>query len=403
MDDEKINFAWPVTSENSVVYQHFQSEVERLKNTLTGKRIVIFGSGIRGCCLMHILEQRGFKNIVFCDNNKDKQGNLIINYDIISLNEALRYENMQVFLISPENSGMINRQLMESGLKEGHDWFSFDISVYDAYIAEYRRTVANHMLVVGDCAFSHIALSDEVTDSLGDMIKEKVGQNCCKVLTMHGIGQQADYHIIRSLLDNEERPQLVLLLVMEALTPKAHLMPRTQHPVLIQRLVDCAQHPREDFCEYAKLAEKRFNRFQVESFASFKKAGGDTNEKLYMQMNYLFKIKEETEGVVYLKKTIRMLNDEGIPIVLYIPPVNYMLGERFFGKAFKPRYTENFTKLYSFLDRDCLDYNVADASFLLSADEFAAANTIDETSNYAGRRKLLKFFSESELLHPLFG
>ncbi|MBP2662128.1 MAG: hypothetical protein H6Q71_76 [Firmicutes bacterium] len=401
---EKINFAWPVTSEHAVVYQHFQAEVERLTDTLAGKRIVIFGAGIRGCCLMCILERRNFKNIVFCDNNLEKQGNLINYYDILSLSEALCYEGGQIFLLSPENSGAMERQLAGAGLKERQDWFSFDTSVYDAYISEYRRSVANHMLVMGDCAFSHIALTDRMTSSLGDMLKVRLGEKRCKVLAMHGIGQQAYYHIIRSLLDQGERPALLLLLlVLEVLTPKAHLMPRTQHPALIRRLVETTSYPRAEFSEYAKLAEERFNRFQVESFAAFKKTEGDTSEKLYMKMNYLFKIREETEGVVYLKKTIRLLNGNGIPIVLYVPPVNYMQGERFFGSDFKTRYTENFTKLYQFLDGDHLDYSVADASFLLSEDEFAAANTIDETSNYAGRSKLLNFFNESKSLLSLFG
>ena len=400
---EKINFAWPVTSEHAAVYQHFKEEVERIKDTLVINRIVIFGAGIRGCCLLRILEQYGFKNIVFCDNNSEKQGNFINDYDILSFGEVLCYQGGQIFLISPENSRTMEKQLAGAGLKEGQDWFSFGISVYDSYISEYGRPVANHMLVMGDCAFSHIALADEVADSLGDMIKMQLGKDQCKVLAMHGIGQQAYYHIIRSLLARGERPALLLLLlVMEVLTPKAHLMPRTQHPALIHRLAETTQHPQAEFSEYAKLAEERFNRFQLESFASFKKTAGDTTEKLYMKMNYLFKIREETEGVVYLKKTIKMLNDYNIPIVLYVPPVNYMQGERFFGSDFKTRYTENFTKLYSFLNGEHLDYSVADASFLLREDEFAATNTIDETSNYVGRSKLLNFFNESKALRSVF-
>ncbi|MEM5771099.1 MAG: hypothetical protein AAGU32_22890, partial [Bacillota bacterium] len=232
--------------------------------------------------------------------------------------------------------------------------------------------------------------------------KARLGEDRCKVLAMHGIGQQAHYHIIQSLLDKGERPSLVLLLVMEALTPKAHLMPRTQHPTLIRSLVEKSQNPRAEFSNYARLTEERFNRFQVESFAAFKKGDNDTSEKLFMRMNYLFKIRAEIEGVVYLKKMIRLLNDEGIPIVIYVPPVNYMLGERFFGPDFKERYLENFTKLYSFLDGDRLDYSVADASFLLPENEFSAANTIDETSNYSGRNRLMRFLSESKLLCQYF-
>ena len=400
---EKINFAWPVTSEHAVVYKHFLSKVDSLKDILNDKRIVIFGAGIRGCTLLKILEQWGYKNIIFCDNNPEKQGHLINQYEIIPLEDALRFEGSQRILVSPENSDSMRQQLKDAGLIEDKEWFSFDISVYDDYLSEYMRPVVDHMLVLGDCAFTHIALSDDNNDSLGDMLKTQYGSNRCKVLAMHGIGLHAQYHIIRSLLERGEKPSLLFLLtVMEVLTPKAHLMPRTQHPVLIRNLVNTTRNPDLEFSAYADLAEERFNRFQVESFASIDTDRGEASEKLFMKMNYLFKIREQAEGVVYLKKTIRMLNAKDIPIVLYVPPVNYMQGESFFGSDFKKQYTDNFTKLYSFLDNEQLGYTVADASFLLHADEFAASNTIDETSNYTGRRKMLEFVIENMQLCSLF-
>lgn len=393
---KKINFAWPVTSEHAVVYQYFQNEVKRLKDDFINKRVVIFGAGIRGCCLLQVLKKYGFEHIVFCDNNPEKQGHCINFYDIFSLDQILQYREEQVILVSPENSEVMNKQLEEVGLVKGKHWFSFDLSVYDTYLEEYVRPVSNHVLIMGDCAFSHIELADEVTESLGDMMKNWLGKEQCKVLAMHGIGQQANYHICQSLLEKGERPSIVMLLVMEALTPKAHLMPRTQHPTLIKKIAKTIRVPNKKINEYAKLAEERFKRFQVESFASFDKSGGDVSEKLYMKMNYLFKLREETEGVVYLKKMIRMLNEEKISIILFIPPVNYVQGRRFFGDEFKQKYEENFIKLYRILDKAELEYGVIDASFLLGEKEFAATNTVDETSNYAGRSKLMELFKSSK-------
>ena len=52
----KMNYAWPVTSENSVVYNCFLQKVERIKPRLQGKRIAVFGAGIRGCCQLKIME-----------------------------------------------------------------------------------------------------------------------------------------------------------------------------------------------------------------------------------------------------------------------------------------------------------------------------------------------------------
>lgn len=400
---EKMNYAWPVTSENAIVYNYFLRKVEAIKDILKHKRIVIFGAGIRGCCLLKILEKQGFQNIIFVDNNIEKQGNLIFDYDIVSLETALNDSIEQVFLVTPEGGYKIYDQLKEAGLKETQDWFSFSVSAYDNYLQEYQRPLTNHLLVMGDCAFTHIALDDQNFDSLGDMIRDKVGADRCKVLDMHGMGQQAYYHIARSLVESGEKPSAFLLLLMiETMAPKVPIMPRTQHPELIKSIVNLSKNPNKEFSEYADLTQKRFERFQVEAFASFDDKANQEKEKLYMDVNYLFKFRETTEGVVYLKRTIKMMNEENIPVVLYIPPVNYFQGERLFGVDFKKNYELNFLKLYETLDKENLRYEVADASYLLELDDFAAPNTIDETCNYNGRIKLIQYLSDFAPLKPYF-
>lgn len=401
MVTKKINYAWPVTSENASVYNYFLQKIEDIKDFLIGKRIAIFGSGIRGCCILKILEMNGFKNIIFIDNNTEKQNNLINDYEIVSFEEALNYKQKQVFLVSPEGCNKIHDQLRAAGLQENEEWFSFSISAYDSYIEEYKRSLKDYLLVMGDCAFTHVALDDSNFDSLGTMIKNKVGEYSCKVLDMHGMGQQAYYHIAHSLIERNEKPSAFLLLLMiETMAPKVPIMPRTQHPWLIKALSDISNN--SELSEYAKLTQERFDRFQIEAFSSFdNKIEKETEkEKLYMNINYLFKFREKTEGVVYLKKTIRMMNDENIPVILYIPPVNYFQGERLFGEAFKQKYEANFIKLYETLEKDNLKYEVVDASYLLDLEDFAAPNTIDETCNYNGRVKTIQFLGE---FSPLSG
>lgn len=385
---DKINFAWPVTSESAIVYNHFVNTVLLIKSRLLSKQIIIFGAGIRGCCLMKILQANGLNNIIFCDNNIEKQGHLINQYNIISLKHALAISTDKVFLISPENSQALREQLLAENLTKNIDFFSFDISIYDKYVEEYTRPVNKYLLVMGDCAFSHIALTDSDTISLGDMIKARLGENNCKVLAMHGLGQQAQYHILNSVLAKGERPYSVVMLVLEALTPKAHIMPRTQHPKLIKSLLPFANQ-NEALAAYADLAQERYDKFQVETFAASPK--NEQSEKLFMQMNYLFRLRESTEGVYYLKKTIQLLNLQNIPFTLYIPPVNYEQGEKFFGQDFKQQYFANFEKLFMLLAKDGLRYNVVDASYILTKQEFSSENTVDETANFAGRKKLLDY------------
>lgn len=394
----KMNYAWPVTSENSVVYNCFLQKVERIKPRLQGKRIAVFGAGIRGCCLLKILEDNGYRNIVFVDNNIEKQNNLINHYDIISFETALQ-EKDQVFLVTPEGAEKICSQLTDAGLIENENWFSFSVSAYQQYVEEYQRSLGNYLLVMGDCAFTHIALEDQNHDSLGTMIRNRAGAGRCKVLDMHGMGQQAYYHIARSLLERGEKPdKFLLLLMIETMAPKVPIMPRTQHPELIRALVKTLETPNPEFAAYADLAQERFDRFQLEAFASFHDKASQKSEKLYMQINYLFRYRETAEGVTYLKKTIKMMNEEGIPVILYIPPVNYWQGEALFGEDFKALYETNFEKLYASLEREGLRYEVVDASYLLDLDDFAAPNTIDETCRYSGREKIMQFLSKNASL-----
>jgi hypothetical protein len=400
---EKMNYAWPVTSENAVVYNCFLEKIERIKTHLQGKRIAVFGAGIRGCCLAKILGDNGYRNIVFVDNNPEKQGNRINSCDIISFELALR-EPEQIFLVAPENAQKICAQLTTAGLKENVDWFSFSVSAYRQYLAEYQRPLQDYFLVMGDCAFTHIALEDENFDSLGTMIRNKAGAGRCKVLDMHGMGQQAYYHIARSLLERREKPdKFLLLLMIETMAPKVPIMPRTQHPELIRALADTSPNPNPEFVAYAELAQDRFDRFQLEAFASFDDKTSQKSEKLYMQVNYLFRYRETAEGVVYLKKTIRMMNREDIPVILYVPPVNYWQGESLFGSNFKASYETNFKKLYASLDQEGLQYEVIDASYLLTLDDFAAPNTIDETCRYSGRQKIMQYLGGCASLKKYLG
>lgn len=381
----KIDFAWPSTSEHASVLQFFDHEIDVLRDRLAGKRIVIFGAGIRGCNLLHILQEKGYTDIVFADNNLAKHGGCIGRYDIMSLDEILTYNAPQFILISPENDQSIRKDMSAYGIREGLYWYSLAYDVYDAYCQEFLRPLNNHLLVMGDCILSHVAMQDDSRTSLAEMFRESWGKNHCKVLGMHGIGQQANYRILSALLKRGERPNKVLWLLTE-LAPKAHLMPRTQHPCLMEMLASIS-HDKE-LAIYASIARERYSRFMVEDFAATSSRGNANIEKMYMQMMYLFRIKENSEAVVYLKETIKLLNREKIPIVLYIPPVNYELGESFFAD-FQSRHESNFIRLSEFLAHDNLNYEVIDASRILSSDEFAARNTVDETANYRGRCKQL--------------
>ncbi|MDR1148384.1 MAG: hypothetical protein LBK66_07110, partial [Spirochaetaceae bacterium] len=291
--ENRVNYAWPVTAVLSGMYQHFLSEVKAHDGDLRDRRLVIFGAGIRGCTLLLILEEYGFTNIVFCDNNPEKQKGRINKYPILSFEEALGFGGEQVFLLPIENGGAIREQMLNAGLREDKDFFYWDFQVYDEYIEEFKRPVKDHTLIVGDCAFSHIALKDNNKVSLGDMIKNYLGDENCKVLSMHGMGQRAYYNITKTLLNKGEYPKLfVLEVVSEVLTSKSHIMPRTQHSGLFSKLLSVISNPSSELAEYELLTKERFERFQVELYTHYSETDNDNVAKLYMKMNYMFTLSE---------------------------------------------------------------------------------------------------------------
>ena len=97
------------------------------------------------------------------------------------------------------------------------------------------------------------------------------------------------------------------------------------------------------------------------------------------------------------------MNREDIPVILYVPPVNYWQGESLFGSNFKASYETNFKKLYASLDQEGLQYEVIDASYLLTLDDFAAPNTIDETCRYSGRQKIMQYLGGCASLKKYLG
>ncbi len=295
-----------------------------------------------------------------------------------------------MFLVPIENNEIVINQLEEAGLEENIGFLNLDFDLYDDYLREFLRPAVNHVVIFGDCAFSHVSICDKDKHSLADMIKEKHGEEKCKSLVMHGMGTRSFYHIFRALLRRNEKPRKVLFEVTPMmLAPKAYLMPRTQHPALIGKILSATKEPGADLIEYASLTQERFNKLRSESAVSFQESKNDDIIKLYMKMNYMHTIKEDNERIVYLKKLIEELNTIGIPVSLYIPPVNYKYGEKLLGGDFTVYYKEMFSSLWGFLDG--LNYDALDASFLLDEIDFSLENNHDETANYAGRLKLLNF------------
>ena len=86
--EEAVNFAWPVTVLGQYDYNALSDCLEQYKNIVEQKEIVIFGAGIRGTIFSILLQQKGYTNLVFTDNNENKVGNFINEFPIISFSDV---------------------------------------------------------------------------------------------------------------------------------------------------------------------------------------------------------------------------------------------------------------------------------------------------------------------------
>jgi hypothetical protein len=118
----------------------------------------------------------------------------------------------------------------------------------------------------------------------------------------------------------------------------------------------------------------------------------DQNAKLVFKMNYLYKLRSESEDFEYLRRILSLASENGKESLLYFPPANYEYGVELFGEMFVEKIKSNLKSIFAGLEG--YKYETIDCTFLLKSIDFADFKTIDETANYDGRIKLTKVFRE---------
>lgn len=81
------------------------------------KKICIFGAGYYGKILKFELEYRGIEVACFCDNNQELQGKIINGILCVLPSDILKQANDFVFIIAADISDVIEKQLVDLGVK----------------------------------------------------------------------------------------------------------------------------------------------------------------------------------------------------------------------------------------------------------------------------------------------
>ena len=400
---EKMNYAWPATSINREDYEAFCDWFDMNEKMLRQVQLAIWGAGIRGTIFSLFLKKRNFHNIVFVDSNREKWGGYVNEFVILSPEELERQrENCErKILISTENSIDIEKELEGKNYCKNKDYFVIKTCLYDRYVEEFRRPYKQKILIMGDCEFSTMAACDTDFRTLAELMTEKCGRDDTKILAMHGMGLRAYYNIFRAQIAMGMKPSLLFVMVnFDTLTGKQHLLPRSQHAELIQRIYDDMEIKDDEFKTYVQLIWERSKSIQTEffTFGHERNAVTEAKAKNYFRLNYLYRLDMNTEGIVYLNKIIDEAIKNEVKVLTFIPPVNYQLGEKLFGEKFRASYEQNVAKVKGLVGERGAE--LMDLSYTLTADMFADKNTPDETANDIGRAKLADIMAD-KLFHIL--
>lgn len=390
---EKINYAWPVTSSSKEEYSVFCEWMTLHKRMLEQNEIAIWGAGIRGTEFSIFFKRNNFTKIFFTDSNEQKWRGYINEFpivDIDTLKKKMATGRVKI-LISTENSKEIEDVLIEEGYQKGKDFFSIRSNLYQKYIDEFIRSYKNNVLVMGDCEFSKIALEDTDIRNLGEMIKDELDEAQAKVLAMHGMGLRAHYNLFCMQIAMGMIPKILVIMInLDTLTGKQHLLPRSQHEELLRMVYETVNLSSTEYEEYMKIVHERNKNVQAEFFTTNKYGNrnmpSEGKSKVYFRLNYLYELDVETEGIQYLVKLFQVARDRDIKVIPFIPPVNYQLGEKIFGNGFETRYSKNINKISDIVKNNGLQ--LLDMSYALKANEFAQPDTPDETANDLGRKKI---------------
>ncbi len=391
--NEVNNFAWPVTTVGKYDYNALCKCIEENKEKLKRGKIVIFGAGIRGTSFSIWLSEKGYKDIVFTDNNDAKVGGYINEFPIISYKDVERMKEEINVIISVENGYSLMEQLEKSGFIKNENYFFIDNHLNEEYIKTFSQKGNFNVIAMGDCGLTDISIKDENYMNIGEMLEEKVGKEHIKVLAIHAMGMRAFYNIFKAHINNVSTPEKLLIMAnFETFTGKQHLLPRSQHAKLIQLISDAVGNREEELLEYVYVTNERFSNFKMDYFMSsdsnFNTGAKERNDRIVIKMNYMYTLKRDNEGIVYLEKLLKLCKERSVKPIVFIPPANYMYAVSLFGEKFSEAYDKNVAYLKEIAEE--YGVSILDLSYILKDYQFADLHTIDETANYEGRKLVVE-------------
>ena len=371
-------------------YDNFCHAIMMTEAQRKDKQLVIFGAGILGMQCYYTFRELKVDNIVFCDNNSAKWSQKIAGCRILSPEEiAGKMEQYYIFL-AIENYQQCCIQIEEMGYRPGEHYVNLTNCSERKLLNDFYNDCAAETLILGDCTVSAVSVADDEKKSLADLLYQK---DSVKILALNGLYMRAYYHLF--LLSLEKMPGLrkvAILLGLDIFAEKYHLLSQNQHLSMMSELLQRSEIFAEESQAFGEEIKKRAQEKKIFQQTAPNRDSGmsqmkiEQGRRLHMRLNYLYDLKEDTESIWYLKEILKVCEERQIENFFLFMPINYEMGEHYFGDVFYQKYNA----IRGILTRLITEGGgqTVDLSYLLGSDDFISLRSTNEGIREAGRKKL---------------
>lgn len=373
---------WHLKSAEKELINAFTSFLSEKQHLFNQKQLYVWGASVRGTLLGIMLEDSGWNNFSYLDNDDRKWGEQIHGHSILSPDQLK--EHTGIYVIVPIEYGeSLREQLVNMGLQEHHSFSILQSGINETFVEEFYRAYDNKYLILGETFLNEVVISDNNPRSMKELLWQTFGKAHTKILSMNCMGMESFYHLLKLQKELFGTPKEVwLFLNYETLTAYHHLLSRAQHADVWKLIQQQKQIISNEFTRYIRKTETRAENYQIESAYSPKRVSVDSedarisSQKEYLRQNMMYELDLSCEESRYLKKILEFSRENKISVMGISVPVNISLAERYWGNRFSEIYTENNDKLRGlFLNQNA---NFIDFGNFLSEQYFCAEVTVND-------------------------
>ncbi len=388
---------WDLDVIEKSTYISFEHQIKQIISQLCGRKVAVWGASIRGMIAGVVLEECGISTFEYIDSDIEKQGNLLSGHVIIPFNPN---DRTVTILISMENQSSVKKVLEESGWEENEDFFCLVSSDVDELMVQIKTLKNYRHLLLGASCLHAVPLEERKENDLSEMIRDR-SKESFKILGLSCMGMKVMYYllILESMI-NHQIYSLGIIVSWETLTSFHHLLPRTQKPALVKRILEYAEECSffslyESLLEEYKIAKERVEDYILEKRYSINtmKENNKSTLKDYLDKGLMEPLDMNCEEIQYLIKILDFAIKKGIDTTIIVEPIDMKLCRSLYGKQFDERYmnkcraVENLAKKYR--------AHFINASDILSGESIVSKHTANEAFYFEGRCKLAELIVDA--------